>query len=639
MRGHGPRRCPRRPPGRGPVSGGRCTVFGRWLAGWGDGVWRALGVAFALAVTAAPVWAAEVTVSASVAPDEVTVGEAVTYTVSVSGDAGSVTEPELPDLDGFRAAGSGSSTFFTAVNGQVTRRHDFTYTLVPERDGRLTVGPATVRVGGKAYRTGPVTVNVLPAGSSSRAQPAPPSAQGQPGFPRIPGFPQLPGFPGLPGFNAPALQPGDVKVSLSADRDDPYVGEQVVLTFRLDRAVTFAVPADYTPPPTPGFRAVDVEMPPGAGHSVRIENGRRWVTEERRMILFPLQAGDATVGPAGLSFTVDPFAGGQHLVTDPVPLHVRPLPPAGRPPGFAGAVGSFALKAEADRTRAKAGDAVTLTVRLSGSGNFRDIPKVDLKAPDAVEVYDPELEDHLANRPEGVRGERVFKYVLVPKRAGDLEIGPARLAVFDPDTGRYETLEAGPVALTVAPAAPGAPAAGATPSPAAAPEGAEKAAPSRREALGAAAAAFAAGIVLLLLRRLRRGGAHAPAPPEAERPAPAPDPGAARRALEAALAAPAGAAFARDTERALRAWLGARWQVPATRVDADAVRRHLRSAPEADQEACAAALEALQAARYAPGGAGLERDPLAETVRRAVAAVEAAPAEGAVTAGSGTGSE
>jgi hypothetical protein len=569
---------------------------------------RVAAALFLLLLAPAPARAA-LDVSASVDPDEVTVGEPVTFTVMVSGDTGGMEGPELPDLPDFREAGSGTSTFFTVVNGQVTRRADYTFTLVPEQEGTLTIGPATVRQGGQTYRTEPVTVTVLPAGSRSRAQPAPRQAP-------FPGLAPFPGFGNLGGFG-PALREGDVVISLRADPEDPYVGEQVILTFELDRAVDFAERPDYTPPPTPGFTAHDVEPPKGADHTVRMEQGRRRVTEYRKMVLFPLKAGSATVGPARLGFTVDPFSGGQRLVTDPVQIQVRPLPEAGRPDDFAGAVGAFELTAQADRADAAPGDAVTLTVKVTGSGNFEAISGVDLGATDGLEVYDPEVRDDLRYLPEGVRGSRTFRYVLVPKRAGEMTLGPVRLSVFDPATAKYRTLEAGPFPLKVqgaasapAPARAGTGAGGEAPAAAPAPS-------ARREGVLWAAAVFAVGLVLLLARLLRRRR-EAPVPEaEARPPGPPPEPGPA---LEAALAATSDEAFLRETDRALRAYLGGCWDLPPPRVDADAVGRHMADAPEGEREACVAALAALQAARFAPGGSALDRQALVEQVRRAIEA-------------------
>lgn len=574
--------------------------------------WLFLALAAALPAFL-PAAAGAVDVSASIAPSEVAVGQTATYTISVSGAGGDV-RPELPDLDGFDVAGSGTSESLSINNRHVSQRTDYNYYLVPQREGTFTLPPATVRADGKTYRTGTVDVKVVAAGSRSRPVPTP-----APGLrvPQFPGLPQMPGMPDLKslfGASRP-LGEGDVRVHLSADRDDPYVGEQVILTFRFERAVNIMGPADYTDPPTPGFRAFPVEMPPGADRHAEVRDGRNWAIEERRTLLFPLSAGDRTVGPAAVEFAVDPFAGRQRVVTDSVTLHVKPLPEAGRPADFSGGVGTFKLEAALDRTGAAVGDTVTLTVTVSGQGNFHDMEPV--RAPDApgFEVFDPEVTEDLHNGPAGTAGARRYTFVLIPREAGKLQVGKVRLSTFDPGAGTYKTVEAGPFPLAAA----------ALTAPAAAPQ-ASPAAPETRigrgEALAWAAVVFVAGIVMLLLRRMAGRKAETPVP-EAETPRP--DGSKARAALEAVLGpteAGADNGWAADLDRALRGWLGARWDVPPPRVDGAAAARHLAGDPEA-AGACQKVLAALQAARFAPASE-IDREALAGQVRALVERLDGA---------------
>jgi hypothetical protein len=575
----------------------------------------------ALLAVLTPATARAVEVSASVSPSEVAVGQTATYTISVSGASGDV-RPQPPDLPDFDVSGSGTSQSITIDNGRMTRRTDYNYYLVPRKEGAFTLPPATVTAGGKTYRTGPVRVTVVAATARSRPAPGP-----------APGLPQLPGMPDLRslfGGQSRPLGAGDVRVHLSADREDPYVGEQVILTFRFERSVNLMGPADYTDPPTPGFRSFPVEMPPGADRHAEVRDGRSWAIQERRTLLFPLSAGDKTVGPAAVEFAVDPFAGRQRVVTDAVTLHVKPLPEAGRPADFSGGVGTFRLEAALDRRDATVGDTVTLTVTVSGQGNFHDLGAVH--APDApgFEVFDPEVTDDLHNGPAGTAGARRYTFVLIPREAGDLQVGTARLSTFDPGKGAYETAEAGPFPLTVAAAAPAS-----APAPQAVPGRGSGGAVSRTEALAWAALVFVAGMVLLVLRRLagRKGRVDAPELEEAPA-APGPNGAKARADLEAVLdptrsrapypAHPADG-WAAELDRALRNWLGARWDIPPPRVDEAAAARHLADDPEA-AGACQGVLATLQAARFAPAS-DLDREALAAKIRALVERVDgAAPA-------------
>ncbi len=579
---------------------------------------RLLPIAALLAVLH-PAAAGAVQVTASVSPDEVAVGQSTTYTVSVQDDSGGASKPKLADLADFDVAGSGTSESIAIENGRVSRRTDYNYYIVPRKEGTFTLPPATVRAGGKTYQTDPVQVTVVAAGSQSRPSPATPGSR----FPAMPQFPGMGNLPSLFGGRSEPLGKGDVRVRLSADRDAPYVGEQVVLTFTFERAVNLMGRPDYTDPPAPGFRSFPVETPPGRDRRAELRGGRTWVVQERRTLLFPLSAGDQTVGPAAVEFAVDPFAGRQRLVTDTVTLHVKALPAQGRPADFSGGVGHFKLEAALDRKDATVGDTVTLTVTVSGQGNFHDMEAVHAPEAPGFEVFDPETTDDLHNGPAGMAGARRYTFVLIPRKSGDLQVGKVRLSTFDPDAGRYETAEAGPFPVTVA-AAPSAPATppdtAAQPAPVPARESAGVG--QKTEALAWAALVFLVGIVLLVLRRL--GGKPGPEPETQVERAPGPDGARALMTLEAVLASLPGArpdnGWAADVDRALRAWLGARWELPPPRVDGAAAARHLADDPQA-AGMCQKVLGALQAARFAPA-AELDREALAAQVRTLIDRVE-----------------
>ncbi|HVI33712.1 BatD family protein [Phenylobacterium sp.] len=130
-------------------------------------------------------------------------------------------------------------------------------------------------------------------------------------------------------------------------------------------------------------------------------------------------------------------------------LEVRPLPPA--PPGFTGAVGRFVATSAVDKAEVRVGDPVTWTVTLTGVGNW---PAITGLAPRQVsrdfEVLGaPKLaEDKSATLFERSVRESV---TLVPQRAGTYVLGAFEMVTFDPQPGRYVTVRAPPVTLTIRP--------------------------------------------------------------------------------------------------------------------------------------------------------------------------------------------
>ncbi|MDH4230072.1 MAG: BatD family protein [Nitrospirota bacterium] len=591
----------------------------------GLALFLAVGLGLALPVLAPlavrPAHAGDITVEATVDPAEVALGETLTYTVTVGGDTSDVGEPALGKLDGFEVVSSGKSTMFRSVNGDISRQVSWSFTLVAREQGEHVLEGTTVRVGGNSFLANRVTARVGPASSRSRPRSPAPGAGG-PGFPGMPDpFGLFGGSPGGQGVAA-----GDVEIATAVDRPEAWVGEQVILTFTFRRAIDLFASPNYDPPDAPGFRAVDLEFPNGEDTEMRREGGRRWVVLQRKTALFPLASGPHTIGPAGLDFSVTPFSPAQHLQTEPIRLRVKPLPEEGRPTFFDGAVGSFSMRAAPDRSALRVGDSVTLAVTIQGSGNFADIRRVDLPVTagagagagtgDGFEIYDPEIRDRLDNTPQGVKGSRTLSYVLVARREGEQVIGPVRFAAFDPKSGSYRTMEAGPFTIQVSPAAAPAPAAASGAAPAAAPARPSPAGDGgeRSRSLLWAGATLAVGLALLAWRLVTRRRA-GDAPERNGGPAPL--------TLEQLAAAPPpdDADFVRELDRSLRAGLGAAWGLPGPQVDPGSAASHLAAAaPEARQRVLAL-LEQLAALRFAPGTAPVDRAALLDGCRQALATV------------------
>jgi hypothetical protein len=148
--------------------------------------------------------------------------------------------------------------------------------------------------------------------------------------------------------------------------------------------------------------------------------------------------------------------------TEPVELHVRPLPPEGELPGFTGAIGSFMLGLPKLATNVvRVGDVVTLAVMVTNRG---DGPLARLVAPPAPhaadwQVFGPtEVAPPMA-LPLGVPGlpgpgdklvgVTTFNYTLIPLTEQARATPSIPFSYFDPQTGRYADLTVPPVPVTV----------------------------------------------------------------------------------------------------------------------------------------------------------------------------------------------
>ena len=238
-------------------------------------------------------------VYAEVDRTSLSVGETLTLSVVVnSAYAGT---PEVPNLDGFQILSSSKSSQFSMINGQVSAQGITHFILAPTRTGALTIPPIPVEVDGQTYTTEPITIDVATGGAPS--QPGQPVQPVQPVTP--PGFPSNVG-PGsslwsdldalLGGMGA---ESGSSFVEAEVDNPSPYVGEQVIYTFRYYREIanSFGQPS-YEAPSFSGFWSESETQQ--RDYDVQAGN-RLYRVVEVQHVLFPTSAGEHTIDPAVLS--------------------------------------------------------------------------------------------------------------------------------------------------------------------------------------------------------------------------------------------------------------------------------------------------------------------------------------------------
>jgi hypothetical protein len=139
------------------------------------------------------------------------------------------------------------------------------------------------------------------------------------------------------------------------------------------------------------------------------------------------------------------------VATDPVELQVRPLPqPA--PAGFNGAVGEFKLESTIVPDQPRAGEPVTWTLTLKGTGNWDAVQLPARAIPSDMRTLQPKQQRSF-NEHDRFTGSLSEDLVLIPNRAGALHLEPVRFEYFNPQTQQYETVTAQPPPLTVAPSA------------------------------------------------------------------------------------------------------------------------------------------------------------------------------------------
>lgn len=410
-------------------------------------IFRALAAVLVLFAPCRIASAQDTQVSASAGADTVGVQEQFQLTITVSGkDSGDAEAPKLPPLKGFQlVAGPSVSSQFQWINGRTSSSRSFVYILLPEKEGRFTIDAAEVKVGNRAFKTQPISILV-----TASAQPANRAR-------RLPGNPVT----GEEDQSSVSRVSGDqVMVGAELDRSIAYPGQQVTLDFHLFTQVGINGIQLQDNPPLTGFWVEDLQVPQNPTGVRRTINGREYLDYiVKKQAIFPNSPGKLTISASTFAVSAKTsgeffgFLGGTETIyrkTKEVTLDVRPLPARDRPEGFSNAVGSFNLSSGVDKTQVATGEAVTLRIKLSGRGNLKMIPDIQIPNLPDFTVYSSKRADNV--RPfDGnlIGGDKTWEYVIVPKAPGRQVIPPLSISCFDPEKEKYEILTTAPLTLQV----------------------------------------------------------------------------------------------------------------------------------------------------------------------------------------------
>ena len=117
---------------------------------------------------------AELEVDAYANRTTIGIQDVLKYTIQITGaKADKIGTPSLPRIDGFKNTGSStsSSSSYTMVNGsfQSSVTKEYTYTMKPEKTGKLSIPSITIKYKKQKYKTRAIAINVVPGSN----EPAP----------------------------------------------------------------------------------------------------------------------------------------------------------------------------------------------------------------------------------------------------------------------------------------------------------------------------------------------------------------------------------------------------------------------------------------------------------------------------------
>lgn len=376
--------------------------------------------------------AQKLTVQAS--KTKVAVGEAFQISFTLNTNGGNFRPPNMSDFEVY--SGPNQSTSVSVVNGSVTQAYIIYYVIAAKKEGKLTIGPASMSTAAGTVQSAPLTIEAVKGASGN-------------------------------GSNQSASSSGTDNVSdnlfvkTSVSKTKVVLGEQITITHKVYTRYQLRGFQDIKFPDYNGFWSQDLPMN-NQQIQVTTENvdGVVYnVAELKHSYLFAQRTGKLQIEPMVASVVVRKrsgrqprdifdqlFGGGGYedatysVKSQPVTIDVLPLPETGKPAGFSGAVGDYSYKVELSKDRVKANNALNLTITLTGRGNIKLVEAPKISFPEDFETYDPKTKNNITVNAAGVSGVNTYDYLIIPRHEGDYKIDNLDFTFYNPAKNEYITL-------------------------------------------------------------------------------------------------------------------------------------------------------------------------------------------------------
>ena len=386
---------------------------------------RLIALALALMLCAG-LGAQGVKVLSSVNKNVISMAEQLQLTLKIRSDHSlKLSAPPAPQVPGliFRNVLSSSSSSTSIINGKISREHSrtFTYIFNPSRKGKFTIPGFTLNIGKREYRTRDIVIEVVDRPQSSTPQYSP-----DPFY-----------SPFTQNYYGRSDREGDSRVVCLPENQSVYVGQPALIHYYLYTnqwvgSYNLESEKDYG-----GYGKSVYEQPTSLDYEDVSFNGKRYKRALlKSMVLYPQNTGRLQVPTLiGTMRLLDYSFLNRDVQSSPAYLNVKALP-AGAPKAFTGAVGSFTVSQSVSQTQPSLGEAVTVTVKISGKGNFSQFTAPSWPAQNGFQISEPMVQDKLST---GIEGTRTIYYTLLPQQTGEFTLQSFQFSWFDTASQSYRS--------------------------------------------------------------------------------------------------------------------------------------------------------------------------------------------------------
>ena len=342
-----------------------------------------------------------------------------------------------PSFEGFRVVGGPSQQVSQSwINGRASFQKSYSYYLLPTQKGTLVIKQASVEINGQIYKTNPIRVNV----TNAVEQPRDPN-------------------------DAPQVS-ADEALHLVAEvsKGNPYLNEPITVVYKLFFSYNIGITnwRELEKPKYNDFWSQNIDIKQLVAEEGKYNGERYRYVTLRKTVLYPQKSGKLTIEPLSLDIDVQlptnrrNIFGQVQIIEDhkrvsagSKTITVRPLPEAGKPVDFSGAVGRFNFTVIPTKTNLKSGESLDLKVAVSGNGNLKLFSLPKPVVPNSFEMYDPVHSENVQTPLSGMNGSISDLYTIVPQFKGKYPIKPLSFTYFDLSTGKYKTITSPEIMINV----------------------------------------------------------------------------------------------------------------------------------------------------------------------------------------------
>ena len=348
------------------------------------------------------------------------VGEQILIKFTVNAKAKDFKSPNFQGLRILSGPNSSSSSSYSFVNGESKSEITTTYSyyVSASKEGNYTISSASVNANKKTISSNPLTIKVVKGKKQENNN-----------------------------------IEKNLFITVNTTKKNIIVGEQIIVSYKLHTRLELENTELSQLPNLNGFWKKDLES--SSRFKREVIDGIPYNTAIiKKTVLTAQKSGKLEIDPIKVTCSIritnqrnrrDPFANffntynvREEIVSSKkITINVKDLP-SPKPSNFSGGVGNFEISSKTDKNELNANDALTYTIKLTGTGNIELIKPFVIDFPKDFEVYDPKITEKIFQG-GNKRSIKTFEYLLIPRYKGDYKIPSYNFSFFDTKQKKYVT--------------------------------------------------------------------------------------------------------------------------------------------------------------------------------------------------------